>query len=124
MTPLGIDHLVLEVGDIERSVAFYHGLLGLPCVRLEEFRAGKAPFVSVRVGSSLIDLFVSSNPGSGPNHFCLEFAESIDVLRHTLEQAGWHSEASKLRYGAKGNGQSFYVEDPDGHRLEIRSYAV
>lgn len=123
MTPLGMDHLVLEVSDIDRSLAFYHDLLGLPCIRLDEFKADEVSFVSVRAGSSLIDLFVSSNPGSGPNHFCLEFADDINTLLNAAEQAGLHPESLGTRFGAKGDGQSFYIVDPDGHRLEIRSYA-
>ena len=124
MTPFGIDHLVLEVANVDRSLAFYHDLLGLPCVRLDEFRAGTAPFVSLRVGSSLIDLFVSPTPGKGPHHFCLEFFEDIETLLSVVQNAGWNPGLPQTRYGAKGAGQSFYLVDPDGHRVEIRSYAA
>ena len=51
------DHLVLNVADVERSRAFYTGPLGLEPVRVDEWRAGKAPFPSVRVTrETIIDL--------------------------------------------------------------------
>lgn len=36
------DHLVLNVEDVERSLAFYTGLLGLEPVRVGEWRRGQA----------------------------------------------------------------------------------
>ncbi|MFI0791923.1 VOC family protein [Micromonospora rubida] len=45
----GFDHLVLTVADVERSLAFYCGTLGLEPVRVDRWRAGEAPFPSVRI---------------------------------------------------------------------------
>ena len=53
-----MDHIVLNVPDIDRSLAFYIDVLGLEPERLEEFRQGKVPFPSVRVSAeTVIDLF-------------------------------------------------------------------
>eukprot|EP01041_Mallomonas_annulata_P019323 gene19322-biopygen12402 len=49
MRVLELDHVVFRVADMERSVQWYRDLLGLEVVRLEEWRRGEAPFVSVRV---------------------------------------------------------------------------
>ena len=38
----GIDHIVLCVGDVERSVEWYRHYLGLVAERLDEWRAGEA----------------------------------------------------------------------------------
>jgi catechol 2,3-dioxygenase-like lactoylglutathione lyase family enzyme len=35
-----MDHIVLVVADVERSVAWYVDALGLEALRLEEWRAG------------------------------------------------------------------------------------
>lgn len=122
MTPKCVDHLVLEVQDVDRSLAFYGDLLGLQPERLDAFRAGHAPFVSVRAGHTLIDLFPTAHPGPGPHHFCLEFDEPIDVIASAIRQAGLTADPPERRFGAKGSGTSFYVRDPDGHQVELRSY--
>ena len=44
-----LDHIVLNVGDIESSLRFYTDVLGLKGERVEEFRAGKVGFPSVRI---------------------------------------------------------------------------
>ena len=44
-----LDHIVLNVGDIQRSLKFYTDVLGLQAERLDEFKAGKVGFPSVRI---------------------------------------------------------------------------
>lgn len=57
MRVIAFDHLVLNTADVERSLAFYTGPLGLEPVRVEEWRAGRVPFPSVRVSAdTIIDL--------------------------------------------------------------------
>ncbi|PSR23013.1 MAG: VOC family virulence protein [Sulfobacillus acidophilus] len=122
MTPLFLDHVVLEVRDLDRSLAFYSGVLGLVPERLDLYRAGTVPFVSVRVGESLVDLFVSDHPGSGPHHFCLTFEEPLASILVHLDLHGIPYTDPGSRFGAKGQGDSVYVQDPDGHTVELRTY--
>jgi catechol 2,3-dioxygenase-like lactoylglutathione lyase family enzyme len=126
---VGIDHVVLAVRDVERALDFYHGLLGLEPVRLDEFRAGKAPFVSVRITpETIFDLFQSDHdhPDEGRNvdHICLEAdPRAFDALRADLARAGHEPyKDSTARWGARGNAHSFYVRDPDGNQVVIRAY--
>ena len=54
----GVDHYVLNVSDARASLAWYCDHLGLEPVRLEEWEAGEALFVSVRIDEgTIIDLF-------------------------------------------------------------------
>ena len=39
-----MDHIVLNVPDINRSLAFYMDVLGLEPERLDQFRRGEVPF--------------------------------------------------------------------------------
>lgn len=122
MGPIGLDHVVVEVRDVETSVAFYGQGLGMQPVRLDQFRAGQAPFVSMRAGSSLVDLMPAENPGPGPHHFCLTYPVPIDELVAHLAAVGIPHTPSDRRFGALGMGESVYVHDPDGHMVELRSY--
>jgi catechol 2,3-dioxygenase-like lactoylglutathione lyase family enzyme len=122
MKARSLDHVVLEVGDPERSLDFYVGVLGLEPERADLFRAGKVPFVSVRAGGSLIDLFPKANPGPGPNHLCVEVDASPEEVVGELTLRGVSFERPGRRFGAQGDGFSVYVRDPDGHEVEVRTY--
>jgi len=53
-----LDHIVLNVDDIEQSLKFYTEILGLSGERVDEFKAGKVGFPSVRINAAtIIDLF-------------------------------------------------------------------
>ena len=43
-----LDHVVLWVADPLRAVTFYTEVVGLTPLRVDEFRAGKAPFRATR----------------------------------------------------------------------------
>jgi catechol 2,3-dioxygenase-like lactoylglutathione lyase family enzyme len=124
-----MDHIVLNVSDVERSIAFYTGTLGLKGERLEEFRAGKVGFPSVRINAdTLIDLMQAS-PGEGAstrnlNHFCL-VCEPTDLhaLTASLKGQGVHIVTEPVsRWGAHGQATSVYIQDPDANEIEIRCY--
>jgi catechol 2,3-dioxygenase-like lactoylglutathione lyase family enzyme len=120
--PVGIDHVVLCVADAERSVRWYVDVLGLAPERLEDWRAGTAPFVSVRVSStSVIDLLESPVTGRNVDHVALEVAD-VDLA----ELAG-SGRVDVVRppariWGARGWGTGMYVADPDGHVIELKTY--
>src|SRR3954454_392348 len=61
----GFDHLVFVVADVERALEWYCGVLGLEGVRFDEWRAGQAPFPSVRISEGAIIDFVGRG-GEGP----------------------------------------------------------
>ncbi|MEU1072997.1 MULTISPECIES: VOC family protein [unclassified Streptomyces] len=116
------DHLVLNVQDVERALAFYTGPLGLEPVRVEEWRAGKVPFPSVRINANtIIDLFDRPRGESNVDHICLvvdplDWQEVIDA--GTLDVV----EGPVPRFGARGSATSVYVKDPEGNTVELRWY--
>src|SRR5712692_7846073 len=88
MTQLRItamDHIVLNVSDIDRSLAFYINVLGLKGERVDQFRRGEVGFPSVRISdTTLIDLMKVETPpltegaSRNLNHYCM-VAESLDL---------------------------------------------
>ncbi len=116
------DHLVLNVGDVERSLAFYGGLLGLEPVRVDEWRAGKVSFPSLRVTpETIIDLMSRPRGESNVDHICLT-VEPLDWQQVVDSGTFTVLEGPVPRYGARGNAMSIYVQDPDGNTVELRWY--
>ena len=61
----GLDHVVLRVADLERSIAFYGDVLGCPIERSLE----QPKLVQLRAGTSMIDLVpCGDGEDSGPQH--------------------------------------------------------
>ena len=116
------DHLVLNVSDTERSLAFYCDELGLSPVRVEEWRRQEIFFPSVRVDdTTIIDLVAMARSGENADHFCL-VVEPQDF--DELKRSGRFEvvDGPDRRYGARGDGTSLYVRDPDGNTVELRYY--
>ncbi|EHR61264.1 VOC family protein [Saccharomonospora cyanea] len=118
----GFDHLVLNVADVERSLAFYVDVLGLEPVRVDEWRAGRVPFPSARVDrNTIIDLVHGPRGESNVDHLCLVVAP-LD-WREVIESGVFTVDEGPVpRFGARGTGQSIYVRDPDGNSVELRYY--
>ncbi|MEV5376797.1 VOC family virulence protein [Streptosporangium nondiastaticum] len=125
MRVIAFDHLVLNVADVERSLAFYTGPLGLDPVRVDEWRAGRAPFPSVRISPTAIIDLVERDRGdaaaSNVDHICLA-VEPLDW--QTVIDSGVFTvvDGPGQRFGARGNAESLYVQDPDGNTVELRWY--
>jgi catechol 2,3-dioxygenase-like lactoylglutathione lyase family enzyme len=118
-----LDHIVLSVADVERSLAWYTGVLGLEGERVEQWRAGQVPFPSVRIDAGcIIDLFATERTGENLNHLCL-VVEPGDVEAIADDERFTVVDGPARRWGARGDGTSVYVLDPDGNTVELRSYA-
>src|SRR5437763_7266646 len=107
------DHIVLNVADAERSIAFYCEDLGLEPVRVDEWRRGEVFFPSVRISpTALIDLLTVDRTGENANHFCL-VVERADF--DAIEASGRFDvvDGPGIRFGARGDGTSLYIRDPD-----------
>lgn len=129
-----MDHIVLNVDDVDNMIAFYSKVLGLPTDRLEDYRAGRVPFPSVRLNAdTVIDLFPKRlwqhHDPAGPgrvnlNHFCMALEKrEWDALSERLQANEVAIEEGPVpRWGARGTGISIYFSDPEGNRIEARYY--
>jgi catechol 2,3-dioxygenase-like lactoylglutathione lyase family enzyme len=120
---IGLDHVVLNVADVERSIAWYRDELGLEPVRIEEWRRGEVLFPSLRVDEgTIIDLLPAERTGQNVDHVCLVIEpEDLEALKSSgrFEVV----DGPDRRFGARGDGTSLYVLDPDGNLVELRHYA-
>ncbi|MEZ1319527.1 VOC family protein [Pseudomonas fluorescens] len=124
-----IDHIVLRVADMQRSLEFYVEVLGCSVAKHNEQYA----MIHLRAGSSMIDLVDIDGPlgaqggaAAGKerrnvDHFCLR-VEPFDeqaIIEH-LQRHGITVEKAVNRYGAQGTGPSIYCFDPDGNQVELK----
>jgi catechol 2,3-dioxygenase-like lactoylglutathione lyase family enzyme len=128
----GLDHVVLRVTHLATSIDFYCDVLG--CT--EERRLDALGLVQLRAGKCLIDLVEVASPlgklgGKAPgadarnmDHFAVAL-ETFDeaAIRSHLEARGVEPGEVSERYGAKGNGPSMYIRDPDGNVVELKGPA-
>lgn len=118
----GFDHVVLCVADTERSVTWYRDELGLEPLRLEEWRAGEVPFVSLRVdATTIIDLLQREPDGTNVDHIAL-VADDVDLAELAASGRFGDVHPPMRLFGAQGTGLGIYLRDPDGHTVELRTY--
>ena len=134
-----LDHVVLWTDDPLRAIAFYTDVVGFAPVRVDEFKAGNAPFPSVRVSertildlrarvaAPVVDAMAGADASAGHpvNHVCFSMSErEFDSLRGRLDAAGVAaSSMMEQSFGAQGLApRAFYFRDPDGNVLEARYY--
>ena len=119
---IGVDHGVVTVTDVERTTAWWRDLLGAQIERLDEWRAGTAAFVSARLSpTTIIDLIDGDRSGANVDHVAV-LIEGADLAALAVN-GGFEVETGPHELsGAQGMGQGLYVLDPDGNRIELRTY--
>jgi catechol 2,3-dioxygenase-like lactoylglutathione lyase family enzyme len=125
VTITGLDHVVLRVASLERSIAFYGEVLGCPVER--ELQTPR--LVQLRAGTSMIDL-VPCGPDEPPGmsmggrnmeHYAVRIAKmDVPALTAHLKKHGIDAGEVRRRYGAQGYGSSIYITDPDGNTVELK----
>lgn len=121
----GHDHVVLNVADPERSLAWYRDKLGLAPEREAEWRAGEAPFLSMRLNAdTVIDLFVADRTGTNMDHFSMRVSPDTDLVA-VAESGAFEVLAGPMEiWGSRGMGLGLYVQDPDGNTVELKHYGA
>lgn len=125
-----LDHLVLRVADLERSIDFYGTVLGCRVERRNEALG----LVHLRAGASMIDLVsvhgtLGRAGGAAPgrdarnvDHLCLGIDPFDEAALVTHLQAHGVTPHGPVvaNFGAEGTGPSLYLSDPDGNTIELK----
>jgi len=121
-----IDHLILNVNDIQSSVDFYVNVLGF------QLEGEDGPFTVIRVNQDFIVLLGPWGTKGGEHlAFALSRAAFDETFTRIKEKEipygdSFHSVGNNIgpgnEQGARGSGPTVYVNDPNKHLIEIRTY--
>lgn len=122
LTVTAIDHLVLTVKSLSRTIAFYESVLGMKCV---EFKPGRHALhfgnqkINLHEEGTVVDPNVKhATPGSADICFRTDMSMS-DVISH-LQTSGISIVQGPVRAtGARASLQSVYFYDPDENLIEV-----
>lgn len=121
-----IDHIVLVVLDMEKSISFYSNILDMRVKKEGEN-------IALRFGCCKINLHtadtkaspVAANPTYGSQDFCIIAQGNIQQIYRELQnkQAPFEPGLGIVsRTGALGAMKSIYLRDPDQNLVEISVY--
>ncbi|MBL4766110.1 MAG: VOC family protein [Rhodobacteraceae bacterium] len=121
-----LDHLVLTVTDLDATLAFYSGILGM---NTEIFHPADGTVrTAIKFGQQKINLHVrdaefepkAQHPTVGSADLCFLTQEPLaDWQTHLSKHNIVVAQGPVKRTGATGPILSLYVRDPDGNLIEI-----
>lgn len=122
----GIDHLVLNVANVEASAAWYAKVLGMQIVHDHGRTAllfGTQKITLRPASMSKEAWFTADHPIAGSDDLCFLTDSSPQAVRDHLYACDVPIEVGPIaRDGARGPMTSLYCRDPDGDLIEIASY--
>ena len=124
----GIDHVAVNVRDIDKSVAFYTKVIGLKITEREPSKPGIEYFLDcgpsllgVIQAKSLNDSHPFAHEGVGANHFSFRVhADDFEGMIKRLEENSVTIEYAKKRE----KSWSLYFYDIDGNKLEVTAWPL
>ncbi len=122
-----IDHLVLTVFDIDRTLEFYRRVLGMEPIAFAGGRRGLA------FGRQKLNLHQAGrefepkamNPAPGAIDICFATETPLEEVVQHLKGCGVAiAEGPVQKTGALGAMMSVYFRDPDGNLVEVSNYSA
>lgn len=134
----GLHHAAISVKDLDRSIQFYCGLLGMEMLGQSEFSGAAMDRITtltntrgrvamLRAGDQHLELFEFTAPTPKPrdaqrpvcdhgiSHFCIEMT-NIQLEFERLTAAGVEFHCTPQTFG---NMKATYARDPDGNVVEL-----
>jgi lactoylglutathione lyase len=119
-------HTMLRVVDLEKSLAFYTGVLGMQLLRRTDYPEGEFTLAFVGYGdeASGATIELTRNwgvdkyePGNAFGHVAIEVADAYAACANIKQRGGKVvREAGPMKHGSTVIA---FVEDPDGYKIEL-----
>ncbi len=119
-------HTMIRVGDLERSLGFYTGVLGMKLLRRKDYPDGKFTLAFVGYGpeteQAVVELTYNWDTkkydlGNGFGHVALEVDDVYKACEDIKQRGGKVTrEAGPMKHGSTVIA---FVEDPDGYKIEL-----
>ena len=129
---VGLDHVVFLVDDMPKALRFYGEVLGCqpgysyPMLGMEQLWCGSALIVlwdTTHPGAA--DAAPPVNGGRNVDHVCIALSPfDQDAMRAHLKVHNVTIDREAFHGGSRGMGNSFYVFDPFGNKLELKGPPV
>jgi lactoylglutathione lyase len=119
-------HTMIRVGDLQRAVDFYTGVLGMRLLRKTDYPGGR--FTNAFVGyddeskAAVLELThnwdtKSYDLGNGYGHVAIEVEDAARACDEVRQRGGKVTrEAGPMKHGTTVIA---FVEDPDGYKIEL-----
>src|SRR4029450_10232061 len=128
-----LDHLVINVADVERSAKWYATILGME-IKVFDPGPGKTPRTSLVCGNQKINVrprdadkvewFTADHETAGSDDLCFLTSSTPDeVVAHLKANEVRIEEGPVTKQGARGALRSAYCRDPRGSWTQTWSYA-
>ena len=119
-------HTMLRVGDLQRSIDFYTGVLGMKLLRRKDYPDGKFTLAFVGYGDesehAVIELThnwetKSYDLGNGFGHIAVAVPDAAKACEAVAAKGGKVTRpAGPMKHGTTVIA---FVEDPDGYKIEF-----
>ncbi len=119
-------HTMLRVGDLQRSIDFYTGVLGMRVLRQSDYPEGRFTLAFVGYGDesehAVLELThnwdtTSYDLGNGYGHIAVDVDDAYQACEAAREKGGKVTrEAGPMKHGTTVIA---FVEDPDGYKIEF-----
>ena len=119
-------HTMLRVGDLDASIDFYTGVLGMSLLRRKDYPDGKFTLAFVGYGDEVDNTVIelthnwdtgSYNLGEGFGHIAIEVDDVYDAVDELRNRGGKViREAGPMNAGTTVIA---FIEDPDGYAVEL-----
>lgn len=121
-----IMHTMIRVGDLQRSIDFYTGVLGMKVLRQKEYPEGRFTNTFVGYGdesaTAVLELTYNWDThrydlGTGYGHIAIQVEDAARACAEVKKRGGKVTrEAGPMKHGTTVIA---FVEDPDGYKIEF-----